>query len=63
MIKNFRNLLAILLGVIVIPGIWVLQGIGVLDLSGLEIMGATVVIETLIAQFYWRKAQKDEPTS
>ena len=51
---NFRNLLALLVAVVIFPGIWVCQGFGLLALSG-EIIGATIAIETLIAQFYFRK--------
>ena len=56
MIKNFRDVLAILLGIVVIPSVWMLQGFGLLTLAG-EVVGATIAIETLIAQFYFRKAQ------
>ena len=59
MIKNFRNLLALLIAVIVFPGIWVGQGLGLLNLPG-EIIGATIAIETLIGQFYWRKKPQGE---
>ena len=55
MIKNFRNLLALLIAVIVFPGIWVGQGLGWLNLPG-EVMGATIAIETLVGQFYFRKS-------
>jgi len=54
MIRNFRNLLALLVAVIVFPGIWVMQGLGILVLPG-EIIGVTVSIETMIAVFYFRK--------
>ena len=60
MIKTFRNLLALLIAVIVFPGIWVLQGLGWLALPG-EVLGATIAIETLIGQFYFRKANTEEP--
>ena len=59
MLKNFRDLLAILVGVIVLPGIWVGQGLSILTLPG-EVIGATIAIETLIAQFYWRKKPSNE---
>ena len=59
MFKNHRDLLSILLGVVVIPGIWVLQGLGWMQLPG-EVIGATIAIETLIAQFYFRKAQNSQ---
>ena len=59
MIKNFRNLMALLVGVIVFPSIWVCQGFGLLVLPG-EVIGATIAIETLIAQFYFRKKEEAE---
>jgi len=62
MLKTHRDLLAILLGVIIIPLIWILQGIGMLTLSG-EVVGATIAIETLVAQFYFRKSQSSENAS
>jgi len=55
MFKNHRDLLAILLGVVMIPGIWLLQGLGWTQLPE-SVLGATIVIETMIAQFYFRKA-------
>ena len=54
MLKNHRDLLSILLGVIVLPGIWVLQGLGLLNVPEI-VLGATVSIETMIAIFYFRK--------
>ena len=59
LIKNFRNLLALLVAVIVFPGIWTAQGLGLLNLPG-EVLGATIAIETLIGQFYFRKANAEE---
>ena len=57
MIKNFRNLLALLVAVIVFPAIWVCQGFGLLALPG-EVIGMTIAVETLVFQFYFRKAQE-----
>ena len=59
-IKNFRNLLALLVAVVVFPAIWVMQGLGILTLPG-EVLGATIAIETLIGQFYFRKANTETP--
>ena len=59
MLKNHRDLLSILLGVIVLPGIWVLQGLGLLNVPEI-VLGATVSIETMIAIFYFRKATAQE---
>jgi len=61
MLKNHRDLLSILLGVVVLPAVWIMQGIGYLTLPG-EVIGATIAIETLIAQFYFRKANSETPS-
>ncbi len=55
MLRKYTDLLAILMGVVIIPGMWILQGFGLIDISGLEILGATIAIETMIAQYYFRK--------
>jgi len=55
MCKNYRDYLALFLGVLVFPGMWAAQGLGLLSLPG-EVVGATIAIETLIGQFYFRKA-------
>lgn len=59
MLKNFRDLLAILLAVVAFPGLWILHGQGILTIPE-GVIGATIAIETLIAQFYYRKAP-DKP--
>ncbi len=59
MIKNFRNLLALLIAVIVFPSLWVLQGLGYLQIPE-GVIGATIAIETLITQFYFRRATAAE---
>ena len=59
--KNFRDYLALFVGVLVIPGLWLLQGIGIIDLNGAEVIGATITIETTIIMFYFRK-KNTEPT-
>uniref|UniRef100_A0A6M3JS08 Uncharacterized protein n=1 Tax=viral metagenome TaxID=1070528 RepID=A0A6M3JS08_9ZZZZ len=60
MIKNHRDLLSILMGVLVIPAIWVIQGLGIIALPG-EVIGATIAGETLIIQFYFRKKEGETP--
>ena len=62
MLKNHRDLLSILLGVLVIPGVWILQGLGWMTLPE-SVIGASIAIETLIAQFYFRRAQSSEGNS
>ncbi len=59
MIKNFRNLLALLVMVFVFPGLWVCHGLKVIDLPE-GIIGATISMETLIVQFYFRKKDPAE---
>ena len=53
---TFNDFLALLLAVVVIPTLWIGQGLGELDLPG-EVIGATITIETLITQYYYRKAK------
>ncbi len=60
MIKNFRDLLALLIAVLVFPGLWVCQGKGIVNIPE-GVIGATIAIETLIAQFYFRKANTETP--
>jgi len=56
MLKNHRDLLSILLGVVVIPGIWITQGFNIITIPEI-VIGATVSIETMIAMFYFRKKE------
>ena len=58
MLKNHRDLLSILLGVVVIPGIWVLHGLTVVAVPEI-VLGATIAAETLIVQFYFRKKEEE----
>ena len=61
LLKNFRDLLAILIGVVVFPTVWILQGYGIVNIPE-GVIGATIAIETLITQFYFRK-KEDESSS
>ena len=56
MLKNHRDLLSILLGVVVLPGIWVAHGMGAINVPEI-VLGATIAGETLIIQFYFRKKE------
>ncbi len=58
--KNFRDFLAILMGVIVFPGMWLLAGLGIANFPE-NIIGATLVLEPLIVQFYFRKKETETP--
>ena len=62
MFKNQRDFLSVALGVIVIPGIWIAQGLGYLTLPG-EVIGATIAAETLVVQFYFRKSEPAAPAA
>ena len=53
---NFRNILAVLVEVIVIPLLWILNGWGIINLPDM-VLGATIPVWTLIAQFYFRKKE------
>ena len=61
-IKNFNDLLALLLGVTVLPILWILQGLGMLTLPG-EVIGATIAAETLIVQYYFRRQPPENGVS
>jgi hypothetical protein len=58
-VTNFRDYLAVFMGVIVFPLVWILQGIGTINIPE-GVIGATIAIETLIAQFYFRKSTPSE---
>jgi len=60
MLKNHRDLLSVLLGVVVLPGIWIMHGIGLIVVPEI-VIGATIAAETLIVQFYFRKKEDETP--
>lgn len=53
---NFRNILALLAFILMIPALWVLQGLAVVSLPE-AVIGASIVMWTLIGQFYFRKKE------
>lgn len=53
-IKNTNDVLALLLLIVIIPGLWVGQALGALALSG-QVEGATIMGWTLVLQYYFRK--------
>ncbi len=59
MLKQFNDLLAILVAVVIFPALWALHGLGLLNIPE-GVIGATIAIETLIAQFYFRKAPTED---
>jgi hypothetical protein len=54
-VKNFRDYLAVGMAVIIFPLIWILQGINAISIPE-SVIGVTIALETLIAQFYFRKS-------
>ena len=63
-IKRVRSndIIALILLLLIIPGIWVAQGLKALVLPG-EIIGATIAGWTIILQYYFRKARGEKPES
>ena len=57
-IKTFRDVLALLL-LISIVGLWVLDGKDIITLNE-GVVGSTITIFALVAQFYFRKATAKE---
>lgn len=57
--RNFRDTLALLAFLLVIPALWVAGGMGVVKLPG-EVTGASISVWTLMAQFYFRKSMPQE---
>ena len=53
---NFRNILALLAFVGVIPAMWILQGAGIINVPEI-VIGGTIAMWTLIGQFYFRKKE------
>jgi hypothetical protein len=54
--KTFNDRLALILLLLVIPGLWVAQGLNKIELPE-TVVGALIVTWTLIVQFYWRKKE------
>jgi hypothetical protein len=59
--QTFNDFLAVLIMVVIFPGLWIIQGLGIVNIPE-GVIGATIALETLIGQFYFRKA-KDETTT
>jgi len=57
-IKNFRDWFAILLGGLVFPALWALEGLGIISVPN-GMLVATLPLETLIIQFYFRKKETE----
>lgn len=59
LIKNFRNLAFLILAAGVFPTLWILTARGVINLPDI-VLGATISLETLMVQFYFRKKPEGE---
>jgi len=58
-IKTFNDILALVIGAGVFPAMWILYGTGCIVLPDI-ILGATISLETLIVQFYFRRKPLEE---
>jgi len=59
--KTFRDRMGAFGGLMLIPGLWVIHGLGVVVLPE-TVIGATIAVWTLMFQFYFRKATAGEQT-
>ena len=59
LITDFNDLLALLTLIIIIPGLWVADGRGWLELAE-QVQGATIMGWTLVLQYYFRKKKTEK---
>ena len=57
-----NDIIALLLLLLIIPGIWIAEGLNALELLG-EIIGATIAGWTIILQYYFRKTRGEKSQS
>ncbi len=57
-VSNTNDVLALILLLIIIPGMWIADAYGIITLKG-EIMGATIMGWTLVLQHYFRRRKPD----
>lgn len=57
--QNFNDFFALLVAVVIIPLIWILQGVGVIKAFPSEVNGALILAWGNIIQFYYRRAKKE----
>ncbi len=62
MFKTFNDVLALLLAVVVFPAIWILTSFKVFAVPDI-VIGATISLETLVLQFYFRKTKEEPPAA
>ena len=58
-IKGTNDIIALALLIIIIPGLWLLDGRGVITLNE-QVMGATILGWGLILQYYFRKKLEEK---
>lgn len=51
---KFNNWLALALEVVIIPGLWIVTSLGIATIPD-TVLGATISVWTMIAQYYFRK--------
>lgn len=59
MVKNVRDVIALALVLAVIPGLWILDAVRILQLNG-EVLGASILAWGLVLNFYFRKKTDGE---
>ena len=59
LISNINDLIALVLLIAIIPGLWVADGLQMLDLSA-EVLGATIAAWTIVLQYYFRKKKSED---
>ena len=53
-IKDVNDVIALVILILIIPGLWVAEGIAAITLDG-AVLGATIMGWTLVLQYYFRK--------
>lgn len=54
LLVDFNDLIALVLLLLIIPGLWVVDGLHLVVLNG-EVLGATITAWALVLQYYFRK--------
>jgi hypothetical protein len=57
--QNWNDVLALGLLFFIIPALWILQGLKILELAG-EVIGASIMGWTLVLQYYFRRAPESK---
>ncbi len=57
--QNFNDLMALLVIFLIIPIIWILDGLQIVKFNP-EVIGASILSWGLITQYYFRKAKEEK---